>query len=520
MELIGVLGLSVIFLIAYKREEKMERFFSDHRFLSRSFPFAVCFVISFLLSLNFSLSPFNADASGIDSSVFLYIGQSMHHGLVPYKDLFDHKGLVLYFIEYLGYLIGFGSNVGVWIIELINLYAIALIFYCTAKLFTDSRIICLLSAYIVLQLSTLPFFSSDGGNLTEEYALPWIALSLYFVVKFFLTEEYKNWHIVAIGFGFAAVFFLRVNMVGLWAALLFSVIIHLIKSKRIAELFKCALLFVLGCVIVLIPILVYLLATDSLKGMIDYYFLFNFSYTGSYSRKGIVTFFFDCVTLAGISSFFIVYSLVLHYKNKVLWVNTAALLIAYASSSISGRSFIHYGIILCPFFIIPAVLSLIPLMEKTKEKQIPIRKRGLLACVIAVCVMCAALNPLYLFYIKLRTPDEPSALYEYLRDNTTEEDDVLFLGTHVVDSLNTNRKTKNKFFFQTPIDLSDKLYQEFMAELESKPSDYIIDQDFNESSDPATNQQKVIAYLNDLCEQGIYQLEKHDDFQVYVRKGK
>ena len=36
-----------------------------------------------------------------DSSVFLYIGKQMHAGKVPYVDLFDHKGPILYFIQWL-----------------------------------------------------------------------------------------------------------------------------------------------------------------------------------------------------------------------------------------------------------------------------------------------------------------------------------------------------------------------------------------------------------------------------------
>ena len=56
--------------------------------------------ITFLICM---LSPldiftFNA-ASWIDSSVFKYIGWQMAEGQIPYLDMFDHKGLLIYFIK-------------------------------------------------------------------------------------------------------------------------------------------------------------------------------------------------------------------------------------------------------------------------------------------------------------------------------------------------------------------------------------------------------------------------------------
>ena len=527
MELIGILGFTVISIIAYNREEKIDRFLSGHSFLKKSCPFLICFIISFLVAVNFNLSPFNNALPGGDSSVFLYIGRSMYNGAVPYKDLFDHKGIVLYFIEYLGYLIGFGRQIGVWLIEWANIFATSLIFFYIAERFSKSRIICYLSTYIVLQLTTLTFFEGEGGNLTEEYALPWISLSLYVVVKFFQTKEFKMPHLLALGAGFTVVFFLRVNMVGLWGALIIAVLIYLVKSKRIADIFKYSLLFIAGCLLVAVPVMIYLSVTGSLKDMIDYYFVFNLSYTGSHSKKGLVTFIFYCIDYAGISAFFVVYSLVSNRRNKYLWLNALALLFAYLSAAVSGRLYRHYGIILIPFFIIPAVLSVAPLMEKTKEISTPLNKKSATVFVIVLSLLCVAFYPSSRFYVKLKKPASGGEIYSYLSKETTENDDVLFLGNKVYGYLRSNRHTKNKFFYQEPpIDVSDKLYDEFISELSSNPSDYIINLRTNDQADPSeeidaeakNNHQKVIDYLNGECEKGLYKLEKHNSFQVYVRK--
>lgn len=98
MELIGVFGFITISIIAYNREERINRYLTKHILLNRLSPFILCFIISFLLAINLNLSPFNNAVPGTDSSVYLYIGKAMYNGAIPYKDLFDHKGILLYFI--------------------------------------------------------------------------------------------------------------------------------------------------------------------------------------------------------------------------------------------------------------------------------------------------------------------------------------------------------------------------------------------------------------------------------------
>ncbi len=518
MELIGICSFFTIAILLFNREDDIDNFFVSHRRLQKIIPIMVCFVISLLFAVKFHLSPFNSQIPGIDSSVFLYIGRAMHNGAVPYKDLFDHKGIILYFIEYFGYLIGFGNSVGVWILELLNAFATAYIFYRISKLFSKSDIVCYVTAFVVLFLSSLDFL--EGGNLTEEYALPWIALSLYLVTKFFITKEYKARYIILIGFAFAVVFFLRVNMVGIWGALLLSVIIYFVKNNRFCEVFKCAGLFIAGCLIAVIPIIIYLLCNGALQSMIDYYFVFNFSYTDSEASYSILYFFERCVDCAGITVFFIIYTFVTNYRCKVLWLNAFALFVAYLSADISGRGYHHYGIILIPFFVIPTVLSIAPFLEKTKEISNISWKKQTLLPIIVVCLMCIAFQPMCDAYISWRVPRENDELDEYLISCTNEEDDVLILNSDVFYYINSNRSTDNKFFYQQPpIDVSDELFNEFIQEIYSKPSDYIItrvtDGKLEKQNDSYI---KLINFLNNECENGKYRLEKHNSFQVYVKE--
>ena len=86
--------------------------------------FAVCCAcITLAASTLFRLFPGNNRPPAEDSSVFLYIGKRMLEGKLPYRDLFDHKGPILYLIEVSGLRLSPHSTNGVWVLEVLNLLA-------------------------------------------------------------------------------------------------------------------------------------------------------------------------------------------------------------------------------------------------------------------------------------------------------------------------------------------------------------------------------------------------------------
>ena len=103
-----------------KKSNEPDNFTNDRK-LKKKWTIILCFMIALIIALTFSLCPINGQSAGIDSSVFLYIGKQMQHGAVPYRDLFDHKGPLLFFIQYFGLLLSGEKFFGVWIIELVCL---------------------------------------------------------------------------------------------------------------------------------------------------------------------------------------------------------------------------------------------------------------------------------------------------------------------------------------------------------------------------------------------------------------
>ena len=58
---------------------------------------------AFLLRFSYSTSFLWPGYCGYDSAIFQTIGKYWAQGSVPYRDLFDHKGPLIFFIDMLGY---------------------------------------------------------------------------------------------------------------------------------------------------------------------------------------------------------------------------------------------------------------------------------------------------------------------------------------------------------------------------------------------------------------------------------
>ena len=100
---------------------------------------AFCICTAFAAASLLRLYPGNARPPIQDSSAFLYIGKRMAEGKLPYRDLFDHKGPLLYLIQRVGIGLTPGSYIGVWILELVSMMISAWYMQKLAGLVTENR---------------------------------------------------------------------------------------------------------------------------------------------------------------------------------------------------------------------------------------------------------------------------------------------------------------------------------------------------------------------------------------------
>ena len=136
--------------------------------------------ISAVLTITFvstcsPLYPFNP---WDDANCFFTIGRGMVKGRILYKDLFDHKGPLLYFVYALTALISGRSFIGAWIAECIMAGVFAVYSWKTVKLFvsTSKNSVLLIPVFIAVVYTSKMF--NFGGN-AEELCFPLITIALY-----------------------------------------------------------------------------------------------------------------------------------------------------------------------------------------------------------------------------------------------------------------------------------------------------------------------------------------------------
>lgn len=142
------------------------------------------FIITLIFASKSLLCPLSISETGVDSGVFKTVSLMMRHGYMPYRDTFDHKGPLIYIINYWGDMIA--PYRGVWVFEVIALFFTFYFMYKTARLLCDE----IPSFLVTITAATLLFVYYEG-NYTEEYAMPFIVISLFYFLKYYIENDIK-----------------------------------------------------------------------------------------------------------------------------------------------------------------------------------------------------------------------------------------------------------------------------------------------------------------------------------------
>jgi len=252
--------------------------------IRRKFPVFFLLVFSLLVLLSCSAaSPLYQSHDWTDANTYLTMGRGLLRGMAPYRDLFDHKGPMLYAIYALGALIdpkGFG---GVFLLQWTGLFGTLWWLYQTARLFAAERraMVCACAMPFFLFAAGIYYLPQNldyGGGSAEEFCLPLFALSLWLVSRRGCRRERMRRDFLILGLSMGTVFQIKLNLTLFWAGLLLPVFLHLWAKKR----WKISLIYgvqvLCGLLFSLLPYVLYALATGSLGDYVRAYIVFNHSY--------------------------------------------------------------------------------------------------------------------------------------------------------------------------------------------------------------------------------------------------
>ncbi|MCR5651955.1 MAG: glycosyltransferase family 39 protein [Lachnospiraceae bacterium] len=220
---------------------------------------------------------------GYDSAWYTLMGRAVTKGFIPYRDYFDLKGPVFFFIEAFGQIIRPGRT-GVFIIECI---AAALSSFFVAK-------ICRLylswkGTFLTLFLYYLAYTSLLwGGNTCEEIMLPLSFACIYLTLKFIKTlkeeETVRGIETLAFfsGIAFGAMVLSKPTLAAFIVSCGILILIELIKAKRKDLLIKMILLFFAGAVFIIVPVCAYYIFNGAFNDFIYSAFVFAFRRSTDY----------------------------------------------------------------------------------------------------------------------------------------------------------------------------------------------------------------------------------------------
>lgn len=328
--------------------------------------------VSFLMALVFAVSVFTSTNpiwgySGVDSACFILMGRGMIHGIVPYRDLVDNKGLVLYAINAIGQLLFQDTNIqtfGIWIIELLFLFFSLLLINSFAEMFGCKRILSMILQCLYLT-AVLPLI--EIGNMGEEYTCFFVLLAFRLCARYLLEGKKDHFWFYGLGAGvlFSLCFFVRPNNALPIAGMILALAIYFLVQREWKKLFVSMGTFGVGAAVVVIPIVVYLAANHALYDCVSQTFLANMNYFGdsgnsfvsllgtAYGHKAVIYLF---ICFLGIDLFFMKCR-----KSDSFCVFAFGILagsfLSFYSAFISGFAYAHYLLVSIPSFLISVLLA-------------------------------------------------------------------------------------------------------------------------------------------------------------------
>ncbi|MBR3051119.1 MAG: glycosyltransferase family 39 protein [Selenomonadaceae bacterium] len=237
---------------------------------------AAIFFASFLFLLIFSTSTSPLyDSWGDDSAIFQAVGRGWAEGLLPYVDLFENKGPLIFLIDAIGYSIA--PRVGIFLLQIPAMYLSFLLAWRSLGLFLSGKVKIAAAVFMFVHYAV---YTLDG-NRTEEWSMLFLMAATYFFLRGLKEEKFSCPPLYGFiyGVGFGACVLLRMLNAAPLCLCAFLSAVFLIQAGEFKTLLKNLLNFCAGAVIVVLPFVIYFAAHGALYDALYGTILLNLNYS-------------------------------------------------------------------------------------------------------------------------------------------------------------------------------------------------------------------------------------------------
>lgn len=240
----------------------------------RYLAYLLCLSIAFMTmgSMTSFLFPLHV---GVDQNCFFTIGASVLDGKVLYRDIYDQKGPLLFFVHTLSALISRNSFIGVYIVEIMNFTVILFYFGKISDRFLDRKYRNIVVAVTGLVIVTAFCFSR--GDNAEEFCMTFLVIAIYHMLEYLESKNKQlSYKILCLHGIFAAcILWIKFTMLGFYIGWCLVIGVTILVRKNWLEAWKSAGMFLVGMILGTIPYILYFWMNDAMSDFIFAYFTTN-----------------------------------------------------------------------------------------------------------------------------------------------------------------------------------------------------------------------------------------------------
>lgn len=446
---------------------------------SRIFLFFILLILS-LISVSLAQLSFCLDDSIIngDQSIFALIGKSWLLGYLPYRDLFDHKGPLL-FLAYTCAALFPNIKVGIYIISVVLFFVNTALIYRIGRLYVSP-----LSAWCVLLIAIVPYITLMGLTC-EELSLPFNLLPLYLIFKTIrqrntTRENLSTGSAFIIGLCLGINFMIRANNAAPTIVSMFPICLQMLICGDWKSFFRVIGAIAAGIICLILPFLIYFYAKGALDDFIYGNIIFNIEYTNGV--KGLK--FSKNLIKSTYLPFLVILSL-FNLRNKQFSLSEiitfSLIVISSLAVSCMAYAFSHYLITAIPAYVIVGIMAL-----KMRDCH-PLNR---FFCIVIILLLTLPhMKPLQIIYgatglpVSEQAPKACKTEARYLQDTvlpvipTSERNSFLAVGLFGGEYLAMNLIPCSKFFCLqgTHTDaIHSQNHQIFYQMMKSNPPKWIL----------------------------------------------
>ncbi len=451
--------------------------------------YSIVVAFSSLISL-LPVSPYFMPLTNRDSGVFLYVGWRILSGEIPYKQVWDHKPPIIFYINALGLSITPETRWGVWIIELVFLFTAFIIGFLILK-----KLFGILPAIFSLITTSLTLaFLIQGGNFTTEYII--LFQFIVFWILFFILPKENNflcWFLIGLVGGLA--FFTKQTAIGLWIAVFINLVITAKNIFDKSAVIKNVAAFFSGGLIITLMIIIYFLINGALSDFVDAAFKFNFFYSTTISR--VATRLWPIImgiyplTKTGLFQFSLIgYSIcivmlikkvaIFSQRETFFKILLIGLPIELLLIGASGYSHPHYYMTLVPYLFIFSAIILFFIKQQFEVYKIS----NIYASVFQISVIGIIIwGAFFSYYDQIKAfrgiRQERQMVIDFIVNHTDPDDHVLFWGEETMMNYYTKRNSPTRFVYQTPLYTqgyaNEEMVMEYLTDITLNQPKIIVD---------------------------------------------